>query len=231
MDKPTDHVLVVFCHPKEDSFGARLLAEYTAGLTASGRTFEVADLYREQFAPVFEAGDYVQFDEGGIMPLSIRQQQARIVRADAITIISPLWWLGFPAMLKGWFDRVWSCGWAYEYANDPDGSLLPLRPYLLLMTTGGSASNFARNGYASALDSVIRVGVTGWCGVSESSLVLMHDTGMSETTARSHLEFVRSTSRLSGASTAVSHDPSIITILDTPVQARNRPAIRSAADA
>ncbi|NYE95147.1 NAD(P)H dehydrogenase (quinone) [Psychromicrobium silvestre] len=217
-----EHVLVVFCHPLEDSFGAALLEQYTAGLRESGRTYEVADLYRENFNPVFPAGDYIQFD-GGEMPQHIRQEQARVERADAIAIISPLWWLGFPAMLKGWFDRVWSCGWAYEFANDPDGSLLPLRPYRILFTTGGSAGSFARNGYAEALDSLIRVGVLGWCGVSESSLVLLHDTGIDTSTTDAHLDFVRAVGAGPIVDRAPTPDPRRITILNSPVRARNIP--------
>lgn len=217
-----EHVLVVFCHPLEDSFGAALLDRYTAGLVESGRTYEVADLYGEHFDPRFAAGDYVQFD-GGEMPRHILDEQARVERADAIAIISPLWWLGFPAMLKGWFDRVWSCGWAYEFANDPDGSLLPLRPYRIFLTTGGSAGNFARNGYAEALDSLIRVGVLGWCGVSESSLVLLHDVGIDQTTMSTHLDFVRAAGRGPIVDRSPTPDATHITVLNSPVWARNRP--------
>lgn len=222
MPETAEHVLVVFCHPLDDSFGAALLEQYTAGLASSGRTFEVADLYRERYDPVFAPGDYVQFD-GGDLPQHLLDEQARIERADAIAIISPLWWLGFPAMLKGWFDRVWSCGWAYEFANDPDGSLLPLRPYRILLTTGGSAGSFARNGYATAIDSIVRVGVLGWCGVSESSVALVHDTGIDAATTRSHLDFARATGAGPVVDRSPTPDPTRITVLNQPVRARNRP--------
>ncbi|WP_051792125.1 NAD(P)H-dependent oxidoreductase [Amycolatopsis jejuensis] len=215
-----EHVLVVFCHPRDDSFGAQLLAEYTAGLAETGRTYEVADLYREKFDPVFHAGDYVQF-EGGALSRRILDEQARIERADAIVIMSPLWWLGFPAMLKGWFDRVWSNGWAYEFANDPEGSLLPPRPYLILLTTGGSAGSFARRGYADGLDSLLRTGVLGWCGVSESSVVLLHDTGFHPATTREHLEFARALGSGPISDGSLTGDPARITVLNSPLRARN----------
>ncbi|WP_083933250.1 NAD(P)H-dependent oxidoreductase [Sciscionella marina] len=217
-----EHILIVFCHPLADSFGARLLEEYTTGLTESGRSYEVADLYAEGFDPVFHAADYVQF-EGGPLPQRLLEEQARVERADAIVVISPLWWLGTPAMLKGWFDRVWSNGWAYEFANDPEGSLLPLRPYLFLMTTGGSAGSFDRRGYADALDALIRGGILGWCGVSESSVVLLHDTGFDVETTGAHLDFARATG--AGATVvdrAPSPDPARITVLNRPLPARTR---------
>lgn len=186
----SEHILVVHCHPKSDSLGGRILASYVDGLRSAGRSHEVADLYRERFDPVFAASDYAQFD-GGTLPQEILNEQARIDRADGIVIISPIWWLSFPAMLKGWFDRVWSNGWAYEFENDPEGSLLRPRPFLFLLTTGGSARTFDERGYATALDDLIRVGVLGWCGVSESAVLLLHDSGFVEETGEAHVRLAR----------------------------------------
>ncbi|MFE4667009.1 NAD(P)H-dependent oxidoreductase [Streptomyces sp. NPDC056716] len=218
--EPATHVLIVHCHPREDSLGGRILGRYIEGLAAAGRTYEVADLYREGFDPVFDAGDYTQF-EGGSLPAFILAEQKRVERADAIVIISPLWWLGFPAMLKGWFDRVWSNGWAYEFANDPEGSLLRPRPFLLLMTTGGSARSFARRGYADALDTLVRTGVLGWCGVSESALLLLHDSGFDDGTTSAHLDFARAVGAGPLVDTTLTADPGHVTILSSPAPARN----------
>lgn len=218
----SEHVLVVFCHPREDSFGTQLLEHYTSGLATAGRGYEIADLYREKFDPVFAPGDYTQFD-GGILPRFIVEQQERVERADAIAIISPLWWLGFPAMLKGWFDRVWSNGWAYEFANDPEGSLLPPRPFRLLLTAGGSAGSFARHDYATALDALVRGGILGWCGVSASSVALLHDTGFDDTAARHHLEFARAAGAGQFLGVPAGADPDHVTVLDSPILARSRP--------
>lgn len=186
----TMHVLVVYCHPRNNSLGSQILANYVQGLEAAGRTYEIADLYAENFDPVFKDEDYVQF-EGGVLPDAILAEQERVERADAIVVISPLWWLSFPAMLKGWFDRVWSNGWAYEFANDPEGSLLPLRPFLFILTMGGSARSTAKRGYGAALETLIRVGVLGWCGQSESSVLLLHDSGFNDEATQSHVEFAR----------------------------------------
>jgi NAD(P)H dehydrogenase (quinone) len=215
------HVLIVYCHPCEKSLGGQILDQYVSGLEAAGRTYEVADLYREGFDPVFAAGDYVQF-HGGTLPDFILAEQRRVDRADAIVIVSPLWWLGFPAILKGWFDRVWSNGWAYEFENDPEGSLLRPRPFLMLLTTGGSARSFARYGYADALDRLIRTGVLGWCGVSESAVLLLHDSGFDEEADRAHVALARDLGAGPLIDTALAPDPSRVTVLDAPSHTKNR---------
>jgi NAD(P)H dehydrogenase (quinone) len=184
------HVLVVFCHPKRASFCGLVLERLTQGLVASGHSFEVADLHAEGFEPVFLESDFVQF-EGGTLPASILAEQARVDRSDAIAFVAPIWWLGLPAMLKGWFDRVWSNGWAYEFENDPEGSLLRPRPFAFVFTAGGSRGSYARHGYDAALDTILRVGVLSWCGVTESTVAILHDTGFaSDDASRAHLEYV-----------------------------------------
>jgi NAD(P)H dehydrogenase (quinone) len=209
------HVLIVSCHPRASALGKQLLAQYTTGLEAVGLgDYEVADLYAEGFDPVFKPEDYAQF-EGGALEPRLLTEQARIDRADEIVIISPLWWLSFPAMLKGWFDRVWSNGWAYEFENDPEGSLLRPRPFTFLLTTGGSARTFANRGYADALDCLIRDGILGWCGVSQSRVVLLHDSGFDEDTTASHLSFTRALGERGRLAGAPDVDPARITILQS----------------
>ena len=182
------HVLVVLCHPRASSFCAELAGRVRAGAAAAGATVELADLYREGFDPVFRDGDYVQF-EGGAMPPEILAEQARVERSDAIALVSPVWWLGLPAMLKGWFDRVWSNGWAYEWSNNPEGSLLRPRPFLFVLSAAGSPGTYARYGYAPALDALLRTGLLGWCGVSASTVAILHDTGFDAAASDGHLAY------------------------------------------
>jgi len=54
----------------------------------------------------------------------VRKEIERLVNADALVLVFPTWWFGFPAILKGWFDRVWAPTVAYEHAND-DGPIKP----------------------------------------------------------------------------------------------------------
>jgi NAD(P)H dehydrogenase (quinone) len=209
------HVLVVLCHPSRSSFCGSVFDRYAVGLADAGHTFEVADLYREGFDPVFRASDYAQF-EGGDMPPEILAEQARVDRCDALAFIAPVWWLGLPAMLKGWFDRVWSNGWAYEFANNPEGSLLPPRPFAFLFTAGGSRLTYLQYRYDSALDTILRVGVLGWCGVSESTIAILHDTGFDEAASRPHLDYAEELGRNAFSSPAHAGQAPNVTLLPPP---------------
>jgi NAD(P)H dehydrogenase (quinone) len=179
------HVQVVFCHPSRASFCGAILDRFATGLERAGHTHEVGDLYAEGFDPIFRVNDYAQF-EGGQMADDVLSEQARVDRCDAVALIAPVWWLSLPAMLKAWFERLWSNGWAYEWAHDPEGSLLPERPFAFLLTAAGSAATWLRYGYGDALDAILRTGLLGWCGVSESTIAILHDTGFDEAAMRRH---------------------------------------------
>ena len=140
--------------------------------------------------PVFSTEDYGQF-EGKPMSDDVLAEQSRVDRCQALVLVSPVWWLSLPAMLKGWFDRVWSNGWAYEWAHDPEGSLLVPRPFVFLLTAAGSAATWSRNGYGAALDASLRLGLLGWCGAGESTVAILHDTGFDARAMNPHARCAR----------------------------------------
>ena len=80
-----------------------------------------------------------------------------------------------PAMMKGWLDRVWSAGWAYDWKHDPEGSLLPPRPCTLLIPTGVSEKMESEWRCVEKLAYLYRQGVLGYCGVDPIEIHFMLD--------------------------------------------------------
>jgi NAD(P)H dehydrogenase (quinone) len=108
---------VVYCHPDPDSFVAAMRDRVLAGLAAAGHETQLVDLYADGFDPLL--GD--QERRGHHHPPFERPQidgyAARLRWADTLILVYPTWWSGQPAMLKGWFDRVWTNGVAYRRAD------------------------------------------------------------------------------------------------------------------
>ena len=181
------HVLSVLCHPSTESFSHAVQAHFGRGVEAAGFTHEAADLYREGFDPVMSERDMQQF-QGVEMPVDVRTEQARVERADALCLIFPMWWYGMPAMMKGWLDRVWSAGWAYDWEHDPEGSLLAPRPLSLLVPTGASQALITKYGCEERLDHVWRYGVYGYCGVEPIRIHLLLDSAFPGDAQAQHLE-------------------------------------------
>jgi len=110
-------VLYVYCHPLPESFHAGIRVEALAGLKAAGHEVDLLDLYAEKFDPVLsEEGRRHYHDEtvnqDGLEPIIERLQ-----RAEALVFQFPTWCFGPPAMLKGFFDRVFMPGVAFDLTN------------------------------------------------------------------------------------------------------------------
>jgi NAD(P)H dehydrogenase (quinone) len=107
-------VLLIYCHPRPDSFCAALRNTALVALEAAGHVVEMRDLYAEGFAPVLTTQQRERYYDEGANLLGLREHAAALQRAEALLLIYPTWWFGPPAMLKGWFDRVWVPGVAFR---------------------------------------------------------------------------------------------------------------------
>jgi putative NADPH-quinone reductase len=103
-------VLMVYCHPREDSFCAALRDAALEALRAKGHEVELRDLYAEGFDPVLSAEERGVYHDLARNTAGIEAEVAQLRRAEALLLVYPTWWYGMPAMLKGWFDRVWVPG-------------------------------------------------------------------------------------------------------------------------
>ncbi len=171
------HVLTVLDHPNPDSFSAAVAKQFMSGVEAAGHSTELADLNAEGFDPRWSMAD-IEADDGDRAPSDVRKEQARIARADAICFVFPLFWWGMPAMTKGWVDRVWSWGWAYDQLDDPEKSLQRPRTGVLLIPAGARSDEMEAEGYLAALDTAWMKGTFGYFGFSQRDLqVLNGSTG------------------------------------------------------
>ncbi|MGB0111737.1 MAG: NAD(P)H-dependent oxidoreductase [Ilumatobacteraceae bacterium] len=118
MTEAATRVLVVYCHPLDDSFVAAVRDRVLAGLDQGGADIRVTDLYADGFDPLFDADDHASHMSPGAPP-SLRSHTDDLQWCDMLVLVYPTWWGGQPAMLKGWIDRVWVNGVAWTL---PDGA-------------------------------------------------------------------------------------------------------------
>ena len=79
-----------------------------------------------------------------------------------------------PAMTKGWVERVWSWGWAYDQLDDPDCSMQRQRTGVLLVPAGARSDEMEKEGYTEALETAWIKGTFGYFGLSPRRLELLH---------------------------------------------------------
>ena len=111
---------VVYCHPSEDSLTRHLRDEFIRGITDSGNEYVLSDLYKMDFKTDISEQEYLRDANYRDLPevsADVLAEQKKVNSADAIVFIYPVFWTEAPAKLVGWFDRVWTYGFAYGKKN------------------------------------------------------------------------------------------------------------------
>jgi putative NADPH-quinone reductase len=132
-------VLVIYCHPRPDSFSAALRDQAVAGLAASGHSVELRDLYAEGFDPVLSSTQRGAYFDESENRRGLEDHVDALLSAEGLMLVYPTWWFGMPAMLKGWLDRVWLPGVSFRL--DGRKALRPLLTNIrriAVVTTYGS---------------------------------------------------------------------------------------------
>ena len=117
-------VLVVYCHPNPKSFTHAVMTAVSSGLRAGGASVEVVDLYAEGFDPALVVDETRRRRELDKVAETERHR-ALLTWCDVLVFVYPMWWGGFPAMLKGFVDRVIVSGVAYTYEGRPENAVFP----------------------------------------------------------------------------------------------------------
>jgi putative NADPH-quinone reductase len=134
------NVLVVYCHPCEDSFNAAVLRVTLEALAEGGHQVRVCDLYRDGFDPVMRLPEWRTYHDPAqnLEPVSAQVEQLKW--AEAVIFIYPTWWYGVPAMLKGWLERVLVPGFAFEVPTATRGPVPKLKHItrVIALTTCGA---------------------------------------------------------------------------------------------
>jgi len=159
------HILVVMAHPAGPSLTHSVASAIVDTGAALGYTVELVDLVAEDFDPVFGPADHAAFTAAASTPPDVRREQQRIDRADHLIFVHPVYWWSMPAVLKGWIDRVFVSGWAFE--EDADGGIVKKLGRLnvhLIALAGAGAATYARYGYRDAMRAQIDHGIFNFCG-------------------------------------------------------------------
>ena len=155
------HAHFVLAHPEPQSFNGHLVRSGTEALEAAGWTVSVSDLYAMGFDPCERAAFYPEraapdrFDtqseqrhasEQGTLPAFVMEELARLDRADLLVLQYPMWWHLPPAILKGWFDRVFAYGEVYTGSKRFENGRFLGKRAMLSVTLGTSRNTYAFDG-------------------------------------------------------------------------------------
>ncbi|EKT4562906.1 NAD(P)H-dependent oxidoreductase [Pseudomonas putida] len=170
------HALIVVGHHDPQSLTHALARQVADGLASVGHSSEIADLASEGFDPRFSLADHAVHRRLAAPPADVLNEQARIERADALVLVYPVYWWSLPALLKGWVERVFSNGWAFDYEEGATVKKLRGMKVHLIGVAGADTGTFARHGYGEAMRVQIEHGIFDYCGAEVLSSTLLDDS-------------------------------------------------------
>ncbi|MBI5959896.1 MAG: NAD(P)H-dependent oxidoreductase [Chloroflexi bacterium] len=155
------HVMITIDHPWSQSFNHTVLELVVKTLTSGGHTVDVLDLHHEDFDPVMRVEELSVYSQGTPLDPKVIEYQRRISQADHLVYIFPVWWEVMPALLKGFFDKVFLPQWAFAEA-DASPLLTHIRSGTAITTMGAPKPIY------TSVEPVLCKGILEFCGVQRT---------------------------------------------------------------
>ena len=133
--------LIIFSHPSRKSYSAALLKTVKTSLKIKGHEVKTLDLYKQDFNPVLSLKEWNSYLENTDKNVKMLKNDVDLLLwAEGLIFVFPTWMYGPPAILKGWLERVWLPGIAFDIApekkNIPLGKLKNIIKFCVVTTSG-----------------------------------------------------------------------------------------------
>ncbi len=162
-------MLIIYAHPNKNGHCGYILQQVQKELENKKISFQILDLYQENYNPVLKPEEHYTSGHKNISEDTIRYQKM-LVKNDKFIIIYPTWWNGVPAILKGFFDRTLTSGFAYRYINGIPRGLLKGRA--LVFTTTGAPEIIERIVLGSRSLKMVTSDTLRFCGIKARGIII-----------------------------------------------------------
>ncbi|MDD2900894.1 MAG: NAD(P)H-dependent oxidoreductase [Syntrophales bacterium] len=160
-------ISVILAHPQKGSFNHAIAKMVVQTLDHNGYEVIFHDLYQEKFAPLLPGEEIAA---AAALPPLIAQHCREVSRAQGLVIIHPNWWGQPPAVLKGWIDRVFRPGVAYNFQEGDKGEGVPLglltAKAALVFNTSNTPPDREAAVFGDPLETIWKNCIFGLCGVA-----------------------------------------------------------------
>ncbi|THV30255.1 NAD(P)H oxidoreductase [Glycomyces paridis] len=164
--------LVVVSHHRTDSLTVHIGDVVAARLKEAGYAVDLLNLHEEGFDPRMTVADQPDWDDRDkVYSPEVQSHMDRILAADLVVPVFPVYWNSAPALLKGWIDRVWNYGFSYGRSRPR----LTGKRMLWLGLAGATAGDEFAAWMKETLGRVLLEGVSHYNGITDAALEVLHD--------------------------------------------------------
>jgi len=152
-------IQIIYCHPSKKSYTFEILEQLKSNLEKEELEYEISDLYSMNFKTDMTEEEYEREGFANIdlpIPNDAKEEHKKLKKADCLIFVYPVWWSDCPSKLKGWFDRVYSVGYAYGHNNSNQIEKMEILKYGLVICTAGHSNDFLQEiGIAESMRNVM----------------------------------------------------------------------------
>ena len=167
-------ILILDANPSKFSYTACLSEEYEINARQSGFEVEILKLRELDFDPILHYG----YNRNQELEPDLKKAQELLKWCDHLVIISPVWWYSMPALLKGFIDRVFLPGYAFEVEVNPKRKVIKMfndKTATLIYTYGGPKHNMG-NMSIDPFGQQLKYGFLYFCGFKNIKLYPLYET-------------------------------------------------------
>lgn len=154
------NILIIYCHPSQKSYTFSVFEQLKTAITNQLWSVTTSDLYSMNFQSDMTEEEYEREGFANLelpIPSDVLDEHKKLEQADGVIFLYPLWWSDCPAKLKGWFDRVYSVGYAYGY-DDSGKKVIKMKevPFGIAICTAGHPNEFLiETGIAQSMQNIM----------------------------------------------------------------------------
>ena len=158
---------LILAHPKPSSFNHAIARTALTQLERNNHEVRYHDLYAEKFNPVLP---FAELPDNASLEPELEIHCREISTAEGIIIVHPNWWGQPPALLKGWVDRVFRAGTAYQFLDGDDGQGIPVgllkAKTAMVFNTANTSAERETAVFGDPLETLWKNCIFGLCGVN-----------------------------------------------------------------
>lgn len=167
----TENIYLIWAHPRADSLTANVVEEIQGEAARQSIEVTTLDLYRRKFNPVLGTEDEPDWSNPQkAYSAEVHQLFGEMEGHDTAVIVFPVWWYSFPAMLKGYLDRVWNYGLAYG-----EGNKMPFSKVRWVALVGGAEDKFEHFGWQKNMTDYLTKSMS-YLGVEDTQITFLYNT-------------------------------------------------------
>lgn len=178
---------MVIAHPWSGSFNHGILETLVADCKAKNEPYQVIDLHKDGFDPVYTPEELAQFNKGTTPYQLTKDYQAMLQKTDDLVFIFPIWWSTMPGMMKGFIDKVMLPGFAYKETDQWHGLLTWIKQAEVITTSESPKAQFV-----SSIQGEFIEGILPELGLDPKTVTWQHFDGVGESTAAQRQAFLDS---------------------------------------